>query len=414
MKKVVNRNNYLKAGLVSAALSALLLVLVYVYWNRSYTYGYGDKMIVNWAKRKDLYIGHKFDGSKIAPVNVAYDKILVPHIDRRDSTVAGVRAITDRGELLTFLKMLKERDRYGYIMCDVRFDDHHTEYDEELFATIASMRDIVVACDNKEDAPEAIRDVVAESKYTSRQVGDMFMKYDLLLPDGSSSMALRMWEDITGNHLEKKWWGYTIGGKLCVRSLVYDFRYSIYDDLSHTDAEAPEGVNMYSSSLQNLGSQVVEPYLEGYKSGKYFDGKFIIVGDFTEYDIHTTITGNQPGPVVVFNALLSLMEGDNILPFWVYLLVYVVFWLESMFLLRNKFELNLRSFRIFRQIRARFYRKRRPGQRMGIHNTLYLLLGFFTYSTPLWIMGVALYAVLGIFVNVIIVGTVFWVISWFV
>ena len=170
----------------------------------------------------------------------------------------------------------------------------------------------------------------------------------------------------------------------------------------------------FATHTGNVCSQVVEPYLEGYKSGKYFDGKFIIVGDFTEYDIHTTITGNQPGPVVVFNALLSLMEGDNILPFWVYLLVYVVFWLESMFLLRNKFELNLRSFRIFRQIRARFYRKRRPGQRMGIHNTLYLLLGFFTYSTPLWIMGVALYAVLGIFVNVIIVGTVFWVISWFV
>ena len=191
MNKVKNRNNYLKAGLVSAALSALLLVLVYVYWNRSYTYGYGDQMIVKWAQRKDLYIGHKFDDSKIVPVNVAYDKILVPHIDKRDSTIAGVRPITDRGELLAFLKMLKERDKYGYIMCDVRFDDHQTEYDEELYATIASMRDIVVATDNVEESPEAIRNVVAESRYSSRQVGDIFMKYDLIHSDGSPSLALR-------------------------------------------------------------------------------------------------------------------------------------------------------------------------------------------------------------------------------
>ena len=414
MNKVKNRNNYLKAGLVSAALSALLLVLVYVYWNRSYTYGYGDQMIVKWAQRKDLYIGHKFDDSKIVPVNVAYDKILVPHIDKRDSTIAGVRPITDRGELLAFLKMLKERDKYGYIMCDVRFDDHQTEYDEELYATIASMRDIVVATDNVEESPEAIRNVVAESQYSSRQVGDIFMKYDLIHSDGSPSLALRMWEDITGGKMKKKWWGYTIDGKLCVRSLVYDFRYSIYDDLSHTDAKAPKDSYMYSPSLRNLGSQIVEPYQEGFISGKFFDGKFIILGDFTEYDIHTTISGNQPGPIVVFNAFLSLMHGDNILPFWVYLLVYIVFWLESMFLLRNKFELNLRNFRVFRRIRAVFYRKRRPDQRTGLHKTLYLMLGFLTYSTPLWIMGVCLYAVLGIFVNVIIVGTVFWVISWFV
>ena len=70
--------NYLYAGLVSLALSLCLLVWVYSYWNRSYTYGYGDSWISKLAKHTDLHEGHDFDPGNIVPVNVAYDTVLVP------------------------------------------------------------------------------------------------------------------------------------------------------------------------------------------------------------------------------------------------------------------------------------------------------------------------------------------------
>ena len=405
---------YLKAGLVSVALSFVLLILTYVYWNLSYTYDFGDNVIVWSAKKMDLWIGRKFDDSKVVPVNVAYDKVFVPYIDERDNTVAGVRAVTDRKKLLEFFKMLKNRDAYGYVLCDIGLDEFETEYDEELFATIASMRDIVVASCNPEQAPAILREKVADVTYESRKVGDLYMKYDYVMSDGSPSVALKIWEDLTGGKIKRKWWGWSSDGRVCLRSIIPDFRYSIYDDISDAGGRHMEGSYMYSSKMYNLGANVVEPYLDGDISGKFYDGKFIILGDFTENDIHSTISGNQPGPVIIFNALLALINGDNIYSFWIYLLLFVVFWLESMFLLRDHFHLELRLFRPFRKLRAWVYRSRKVKTRDNIHMLLYKILGFLGYNTPLLVLALFIYVASGVFVNALVVGTVFWVISWFV
>lgn len=410
-----SKKKYVKAGLVSASLSLLLLVLTYAYWNLSHTYEFGDNVVVWSAKKMDLWFGHNFDDSKVIPVNVAYDKVFVPCVDKRDDRIVlGVKAVTDRKKLLEFFRMLKDRDAYGYIICDIGFDGYKTEYDEELFATIASMRDVVVATSDVTKAPEILRDKVAVSMYESRKVGDLFMKYDYVMPDGSPSVALKAWEDITGGQFKRKWWGWSSDGRLCMRSIVPDFRFSIYDDIADAGGRRVNGSHIYSSKLDNLGVDVVDPYLEGLISGKRFDGKFIILGDLTEKDFHSTISGNQPGSVVIFNALLALMYGDHIYSFWIYLLLFVCFWMESMFLLRDRFNLDFRLFRPFRRLRVWVYRSRKVKTRDNIHVLLYKILGFFGYNSPLLALTLLVYVVSGVFVNALIVGTVFWIISWFV
>ena len=257
--KINIKGNKIIAAACSAFIAFFFLSLTYIYWNMPYTGGFGDQFILSMSMFRNLAIDRDFDDSNIVPVNVAYDKMLIPHYDPRDSTVAGVRAITDREKLLTFLKMLKARDKYDYIFCDVRLDKYETEYDEELFSTIASMRDIVVASSDTNDAPEQIKDKVALSFYSAGVVGDDFMKYNYILDDGKPNMALKIWQDITGGTLSKKGLSYFINKKRCVRSVIPDFRYSIYDDIKEASDRTSTTSNAYSSKIYNLGAQVVEP-----------------------------------------------------------------------------------------------------------------------------------------------------------
>ena len=444
--KINIKGNKIIAAACSAFIAIFFLSLTYIYWNMPYTGGFGDQFILSMSMFRNLAIDRDFDDSNIVPVNVAYDKMLIPHYDPRDSTVAGVRAITDREKLLTFLKMLKARDKYDYIFCDVRLDKYETEYDEELFSTIASMRDIVVASSDTNDAPEQIKDKVALSFYSAGVVGDDFMKYNYILDDGKPNMALKIWQDITGGTLSKKGLSYFINKKRCVRSVIPDFRYSIYDDIKEASDRTSTTSNAYSSKIYNLGAQVVEPYKEGYISGKFFDGKFIMIGDFTENDIHSTIAGEQPGPIITYNAYLSLLHKDNIIPHWIYLLLFVVLWLESMFLLKDRFGITFkihesRLFRIFKRKNpkkaieketakeetaeeetaeeetseedARIQQARHSDRRIR-HYIKLLFIEYLSYSTPLIILAIIIYAISGVFINALILGSLFTFLSIFV
>jgi hypothetical protein len=57
--------------------------------------------------------------------------------------------------------------------------------------------------------------------------------------------------------------------------------------------------------------------------------KIIFVGDFEDKDMHETIYGNTPGPIILLDAFLALEAGDNVIKvsFVIYLLF--AFWLIS-------------------------------------------------------------------------------------
>ena len=51
--------------------------------------------------------------------------------------------------------------------------------------------------------------------------------------------------------------------------------------------------------------------------------KIIFVGDFEDRDIHETIYGNTPGPIILLDAFLALEYGDNLLrPIFLILLIF--------------------------------------------------------------------------------------------
>jgi hypothetical protein len=394
----MNRKRFLYSLAISALVSLVLMIVCYVYMNMSYTYGYGDATINQMSFLKDMFRPSEPADDVIA-VNVSYDRDLIPFNDSQ-GIPAGAIDITDRAKLLELMTRLKKWDNYKYILCDIRFDDAQlaTPYDSALFSCIASMRDIVVATENPEAAPEQIREKAAVARYKVRMAGDDFMKYNFI-SDGHEGIALKMWKDLTGGSYEEHWWGYTSNGQLCVNSIIPDIRFAIYDIYS------PDGDKL----IYQLGTDITD-YPEEYVE-ELFTDKMVLIGDWLKDDLHMTVRSSQPGVSILYNAFLCIMNGEHILPWWVYVLLLLTFFVESMFMLKDYWQFQAPDWKIVRWFR------RLSGVNIGHFNVGRLLknvLAFISYSTPLVLVCEFIYLTCGVFVNAIVIGTLFYIASLFI
>ena len=157
--------------------------------------------------------------------------------------------------------------------------------------------------------------------------------------------------------------------------------------------------------IQNMGKtlQYYEKY-PSYVNG--YDDKIVLLGAWYNDDIHDTIIGQQPGVVIVYNAFLALCNRDNHVPFWISLLVFIVIWLEIMFIFR---EAYLPAFRqkhkgnewVWRwKAKLKELRKEHP----YIWQTIDIMAELISFATPLAILMIVVYLCTGLFVNIIIVG----------
>ncbi len=96
-----------------------------------------------------------------------------------------------------------------------------------------------------------------------------------------------------------------MNGKLSLNSIILDLRIRN----SHLNEDGH-----YGDFFMNLWELLCLPdvlLLEMVKD------RIVIVGDFTEHDMHETVLGNMAGPLILLNAYLSLVNEENIvsLPF---------------------------------------------------------------------------------------------------
>ena len=381
----------LKVGMVSMVLTLLIMGYMHFYWNDSPTYGHGVKLVKWLVDSKERKIDHE-PLEDVVLINVSYDKTVVPYFTS-DYDSLGVVDVTDRKKLNSFLNMLKKRNAYRYIVCDINFSDPllASEYDEELFATIASMKNIVVASSDMDMDPEVIKDKVALSIYKEESVGSGFLRYDFM-KDGKPSIALKMWMDLFDGTYEEFWWGARMNGKPCLQTVMPDFRYVVYDEVHPKDS---------SLVIQQMG-KTLEYYNVDSTYVRGFDDKVVLIGAWTRDDVHNTILGRQPGVLIVYNAFLSLCNRDNHVPVWAFLLVLIVVWLEIMFIFRKSYDLTFCS--VGTKV-MRFIEKKREVRRPKVLKIIgEILLSFIEYVTPLAILMVLVYWTCGIFLNILIIA----------
>jgi CHASE2 domain-containing sensor protein len=67
-----------------------------------------------------------------------------------------------------------------------------------------------------------------------------------------------------------------------------------------------------------------------------FKDKIILIGSFTEDDIHSTIAGDMPGVMINYNAYYALSQGRHYLNIIAFFILFLVFFITTVSVLNDK------------------------------------------------------------------------------
>ena len=202
-----------------------------------------------------------------------------------------------------------------------------------------------------------------------------------------------MYEEVTGRHLKK--WGpfYTDG-----RRLANGCDFLSLDIKANTDT--------YDNGKQvwyNLGANLLDDSIIGFNVigdgtlyiPKLTKDKYIVIGSFDGDDMVSTFKGRLSGAVVNYNAFCSLKKGRHTISFGFALLVFVVFFVLSWWILNE-------------EIRQKKKNSLMEKKRLGWRLALFLLLPLVTYSIVLQAFCVAVYLIFGKVFEVFLISTLFY------
>ena len=305
---------------LTICLAICMLLYCYIAWNSATAWGDIGAITRNsaWIKR---HLQPSHIDTMVLAINIAYDKQLVPHYDEygiQDGTID----ITDREKLYQLFRFLNDNPNYRYIVCDVGFSrDYHTLYDSLLYDLLAKMERI---CISSIGEPIEMLDLIScSAEYQMKRAGDGFLQYKYTSSD-RQSIPVRMWEDIDNGRYCKHWYGYTRNGRLCSDGVIPDMHFAIEDNY---DASGRK-------QLYNLGTDILNHACT--EEGKLFKDKIILIGDWTENDMHDTMRAEQPGISILYNAYLILRDGKNSIPWYMLLILLLLFWAVSIIALWRK------------------------------------------------------------------------------
>ena len=326
-----------KKGVRFSLISALFLTIACYFANNAPIFTGESTSQLYWTQLfcDFFHINKTVDYGDVLLYNTSNDKILVNayiNHDTKHPEPVGVTPISDRYKLYKFLKLLSSSDTYKYIILDLAFDKNEvSQYDDSLYNLIDSMRNIVVATDNKIEITPKLKNKSALCSYYITKINTTLTRYEYTRND-RRSIPMYVFEDL---HPKKKMKRYGIGlfsiyksdGKLC-----YNSNYLTFDNQLSVDNKKVKIIfdNGYKPlEYEYLGVYLNQPASDSIKIKElatYTDSAIVIIGDFV-YDTHDTYMGEKPGPLIMARALQTLEEGKNIVSFFHTFIWFVVFFL---------------------------------------------------------------------------------------
>lgn len=251
----------------------------------------------------------------ILAVNIAYDRQLTPITDEY-GLPCGEIDVTDREKLTRFLSLIKDVG-YKAIAIDVFFDEGlPADGDTALFSLINNMPRTVVP-DHTDAAvnPMINTERLGAADYDVNLLANNFSKYRFRRADGLPSMASRLFEHTGGKT--------STGSAPCL--------------LLPLERELSQPYNPESGDKiwYNLGADILDCLSEE-ETTLLCKDKVIIIGDFSENDMHDTYIGETAGPAILINALLTLREGRDRINLWSVILTVAIYFLICLTLVFGK------------------------------------------------------------------------------
>jgi len=308
---------YLLASFVHAVwlmlLTFWLLNWHFVHWDEGEILQFGPIL-----KKYVLGIEKKPDQDEFIFVNVSYDNQLTDIYDDWGFPL-GNTTITDRVKLAEFLSILAQTNTHKAVLCDIRLD-LTSPHDSLLLAAFDKLDNYLVSNHISDSLPDktVIPVKTAISDYSIS--GGAFFKFRYIINDSLKTMPLQLVELIEGKNFINKGGFLFSNGELYFNTFIVDFLVRPYDLFQSQD-------NFFYDNLGNL------LFLEADELTEIARDKIIVIGDYERSDLHDTLLGEMPGPLILLNAYLNLKGGANKLLLSYSLVMFLGFFLISFYMI---------------------------------------------------------------------------------
>ncbi len=315
-----------------------LLLTIFTLYLLHLPYIYEDELrliqVTSAVKQFIISKEKKPDRKRFLFVNVAWEKQLIEKIDKYGFPI-GNQAITNRKTLADFFHRINQKpNNHRYIVCDINFVDP-SENDETLQSEFDKLQNYTVSYHKDENnIPQEPLFKVNKSisDYTTFNI-DKFVKFKLIQSDTLITTPLRMMLDIDKAKFKKGFF-YKLNNHYILNSFIVDFRIWSYDFSENSN---------YRYDYINIGDFKFIPDSAFYKLLK---NRIILIGDYELNDIHETIYGNMPGPLILLNTFLSVEKGENRISIYYLIFIFLSFVIINYYVFNIKIRFKERISRL--------------------------------------------------------------------
>ena len=267
----------------------------------------------HFLKHNVIGIEESFNEQEFLFIDVSKSNELVKAYNEAGFEV-GNQDITNRKSLAELFAIINEQNLHRQILCDILFE-LNSPNDSILKTEIEQTQRLLVSSYHAGDSLLKPRFNVPYSASDYEDQGSFF-KYEMYHKSHKSTALTLLDEnnDIEPPNAfdlvkrEDGWW---------FNKFVVDFRIRPF----HYTANKAISEVSENSEIHRINIVDLEPFLGLCRTmnmvgNKEFfvemmEKKLIVLGDFSDRDIHSTITGDLAGPLILINAYLSLKAGEN-------------------------------------------------------------------------------------------------------
>lgn len=327
-------------------------------------------LIKNFVIKKDSLLVKDF-----LFLNVSHDNELIEK-QNDDSFPIGNETITDRKKIADLLNFLSQKQNdFKFILCDIDFTGN-SPYDTLLSYQLDKVRNkiIIPYHQNREHPKFQVNMGLAD--YTA--VDDEFVKYRLLRKDignqTQKTIPLLMFEQLNKAEYSKGKWVDRYNNHAGFSNFILNIRINNKD--------------YRSSPSEQLGIFIGTGYSDSLRLA-LIRNRIIVLGDFEneKNDFHKTLTGELSGALILTNAYIALVKGDNLIPITLFPMLFLWFIAISLFIF---YPTN-----VFEKWTAFIKRK----IKLAIFNMY--IIGLVSYATLFYIISIFCFFIYSIQINVL-------------
>ncbi|MBY0424923.1 MAG: CHASE2 domain-containing protein, partial [Cytophagales bacterium] len=340
----------------------------------------------SYIKKLVLKIDKKPPKEHFLFVSVSWDKALIDKLDAEGFPI-GNQPVTDREKLAKFLHILNEKpNNHRFLIMDIFFKEP-SPFDSALQYEFSRTKNYLCSYHKNEDDSPNYPDLNVKRGLSDYEVSSDafgfsyggFAKYKMVqgANDSLKTLPLLMYEHIFHKNLIKKAFWYELDGKPVYNTFILDFRirpHHLFDDQNPMD-------KVYLGELLYLPTEAIHELTKN---------RIIVVGDYEDRDIHETIYGDIPGPLILLNAFLALENYDNEIEFSFLFFLFIGYFLVSYKCFRHKdFFEEFIIHKIFRGAKVRGFIINTLGYVMYFF--ILSLISYFIFDIHLTIIMMAIY-----------------------